>query len=81
MKKQRVYEEKALKVLMDLHDILPVETNEMPWDEYQFKLFNDDSIENDMSSGNEQNMNDILADLFSIKRMAQIKEIKPKKNK
>ena len=39
--KNKQYDDVALKVLKDLHDMLPVQTKKMPWDEYQFKLLNE----------------------------------------
>jgi hypothetical protein len=68
MKKMKEYEDVALRVLKDLHDMMPVDTNKMPWDNYQFTVYNSDGV-NDLSDEKNQNINDIFVDLFSAKRI------------
>jgi hypothetical protein len=69
MKKMKEYEDVALRVLKDLHEMMPVDTNKMPWDNYQFTVYNSDGINDILTDEKNQNMNDILFDLFSAKRI------------
>jgi hypothetical protein len=80
MKKQYEYEEKAIKVLEDLHEILPVDTKKMPWDDYKFSLYNNNS-DDELSDDKFEDMNSILSDLFNVRRVAKVQKNDDKKKK